>query len=241
VGDEAVEGLRYDIDRGARVATLTIDRPEAKNAFTPAMWSAGAAWLAEAADDDDVHVLLLTSVGDVFSAGADIKAMSAEKDAGRPFHSFLDQLVPFPKPVVAAVHGAAVGSGFTMLAYVDVVLASTAARFRAPFVAMGLSPEAGSSRTLPEILGRQAAADLLFTAAWLPAEEALRLGFVREVVAPDELQAVARTRAEAIGAMPLASLVATKALLDRGRAAEAADARRRESDVFRRLLAERQA
>lgn len=235
-----VDGLRYEVDRGAHVATLTIDRPESKNAFTPAMWSAGAAWLAEAAADDDVHVLLLTSVGDVFSAGADTKAMSAEKDAGRPFHSFLDQLVPFPKPVVAAVHGAAVGSGFTMLAYADVVIASTAARFRAPFVAMGLSPEAGSSRTLPEILGRQAAADLMFTAAWLPAEEALRLGFVREVVAVDELQAVARARTDAIGAMPLASLVATKALLDGGRAAEADDARRRESDVFRRLLAARQ-
>lgn len=232
------EGLRLSIDADARVATLTIDRPDSKNAFTSAMWTSGADALRAVAADVSVGVLLLDATGDVFSAGADVKDASSSKDAGRPFHSFLDALCEFPKPVVAAVGGAAVGSGFTMLAYVDIVIASTRARFRAPFVAMGLSPEAGSSAMLPRLLGWQAAAEAMFTADWIPVDEARRLGFVREVVEPDALDARARELASRIGAQPLASLVATKRLLLEGRGS-VADVRARESAVFRDLLGSR--
>ena len=236
----AADGLVLVEEVDTALAVLTIDRPDSKNAFTSAMWTAGADALRRVATDDRLHALLLTATGDVFSAGADIRDFQPGEEAGRPFHSFLDELVAFPKPVVAAVNGAAVGSGFTMLAYADIVIASTAARFKAPFVAMGLAPEAGSSRTLPQLLGAQAAADLMFTSGWLGADEAFRLGFVREVVAPDDLQARAHEKALAVAAMPLASLVATKQLLLAARTG-ADEARRRESEVFRRLLAEREA
>ena len=232
------EGLRLSIDADAHVATLTIDRPGSKNAFTSAMWTSGAESLRAVAADDSVGVLLFDATGDVFSAGADVKDASSSKDAGRPFHAFLDELCEFPKPVVAAVGGAAVGSGFTMLAYVDIVLASTRARFRAPFVAMGLSPEAGSSVTLPRLLGWQAAAEVMFTAGWFAVDEAHRLGFVREVVEPEALAARARELAAHIGSQPLASLVATKRLMLEGRGS-ATDARARESVVFRDLLGSR--
>lgn len=232
------DGLRLSVDGDAHVATLTIDRPEAKNAFTSAMWTTGADALRSVAADDDVGVLLLDATGDVFSAGADIKDASSSKDAGRPFHAFLDEFSSFPKPVVAAVDGAAVGSGFTMLAYADIVLASTRARFRAPFVAMGLSPEAGSSVMLPRLLGWQGAAEAMFTAGWMSVDDAHRLGFVREVVEPEDLAARARQLVASIGSHPVASLVATKRLLLEGRG-PVDDARARESEVFRRLLGDR--
>ena len=233
------DGLVFDEDTSTGLAILTIDRPASKNAFTAAMWTAGAEFLHRVAADDRLRVLLVNATSDVFCAGADVKDFQSSKDAGRPFHNFMDELTDFPKPIVGAVNGAAVGSGFTMLAYIDVLLASRNARFRAPFVQMGLVPEAGSSRMLPELLGWQAAADLMFTSGWLSADEAFRLGFVRELVEPAELQSVARVRAEHIASMPLESLMATKRLLFDGRTGIGA-VRERESALFRERLASRE-
>jgi enoyl-CoA hydratase/carnithine racemase len=233
------DGLVFEQDIAIGLAVLTIDRPASKNAFTAAMWAAGAEFLHRIAGDDRLRVLLVNATSDVFSAGADIKDFQSSKDAGRPFHNFLDEFTNFPKPIVGAVNGAAVGSGFTILAYVDVLLASRNARFRAPFVQMGLVPEAGSSRMLPELLGWQAAADLMFTSGWLSAEEAFRLGFVRELVDPEELQGLARARAEHIASMPLESLMATKLLLLDGRTG-IGEVRQRESALFRERLASRE-
>lgn len=233
------DGLVFDEDITIGLAIMTIDRPASKNASTAAMWTAGAEFLRRVAADDRLRVLLMNATSDVFSAGADVKDFQPSKDAGRPFHNFLDELTDFPKPIVGAVNGAAVGSGFTMLAYVDVLLASRTARFRAPFVQMGLVPEAGSSRMLPELLGWQAAADLMFTSGWLSAEEAFRLGFVRELVDPEELQGLARTRAEHIASMSLESLLATKRLLLDGRTG-IGEVRQRESALFRERLASRE-
>ena len=233
------DGLVFDEDITIGLAIMTIDRPASKNAFTAAMWTAGAEFLRRVAADGRLRVLLMNATSDVFSAGADVKDFQPSKDAGRPFHNFLDELTDFPKPIVGAVNGAAVGSGFTMLAYVDVLLASRTARFRAPFVQMGLVPEAGSSRMLPELLGWQAAADLMFTSGWLSAEEAFRLGFVRELVDPEELQGLARTRAEHIASMSLESLLATKRLLLDGRTG-IGEVRQRESALFRERLASRE-
>jgi enoyl-CoA hydratase/carnithine racemase len=227
-------------------AVLTIDRPETKNAFTRAMWSTAAAALTELAADDGVRVVLLTGAGDVFSAGADIREMQAAAadsrtegdDAGGPFHAFLDALDSFDKPLVAAVNGAAVGAGFTMLCYCDLVLASTTARFKVPLVPMGLSPEAGSSRLLPERIGWQEAAHLFFTGDWLDAADAQRVGLVWRAYPPATLRREAETLCRSIGAMPLDALRETKRLLvTAGR--DAGPVRRRESEVFRRLLASR--
>jgi enoyl-CoA hydratase/carnithine racemase len=246
------------------VGVVTIDRPAVKNAFTRAMWSDAAAALDGLAADDDVRVVLFTGAGDVFSAGADLAEMraaagdsrvlapetvvstttsgarteGADADAGGPFHAFLDALDGFDKPLVAAVNGAAVGAGFTMLCYCDLVLASTTARFKVPLVAMGLSPEAGSSRLLPERIGWQEAAHLFFTGDWLDASEARGAGLVWRTYAPAALLPEATALCRSIGAMPLDALRETKRLLvTAGR--DAAPVRRRESEVFRRLLADR--
>jgi enoyl-CoA hydratase/carnithine racemase len=227
----------------SRIATLTIDRPDARNAFTSAMWRDAAEHLASFASDDHVHAVVVTAVGDVFCAGADTRELAASaassEDAGRPFHAYFDALDSFVKPLVAAVNGAAVGAGFTMLAYFDIVLASTAARFRLPFLPMGLAPEAGSSFLLPRRLGWQEAAHLLFTGDWLDAESARACGFVWRVVGADEVRPLAVELAERIAAMSLVSLTETKRLLIASRG-DAGAARRRESEAFRRLLAARQ-
>lgn len=223
---------------GGHVAVVTIDRPEKKNAFTPEMWSDAVAGLDGFAADDDVRVVLLTGAGDVFSAGADTSEMRADADAGGPFHAFLDALDGFDKPLVVAVNGAAVGAGFTMLCYCDLVLASTTARFRLPLVPMGLSPEAGSSRLLPERIGWQEAAHLFFTGDWLDAADARGAGLVWRTYPPAVLLPEAHALCRAIGAMPLDALRETKRLLVMaGR--DAGPVRRRESEVFRRLLASR--
>jgi enoyl-CoA hydratase/carnithine racemase len=227
------------------VGVVTIDRPEAKNAFTRAMWSAAAAALGELAADDGVRVVLFAGAGDVFSAGADVTEMrsvssdgSDGEEAGQPFHSFLDALDGFDKPLVAAVNGAAVGAGFTMLCYCDLVLASTTARFKVPFVPMGLSPEAGSSLLLPERIGWQEAAHLFFTGDWLDAADAHRAGLVWRTYPPAALLPEATALCRSIGGMPLDALRETKRLLvTAGR--DAGPVRRRESEVFRRLLAAR--
>jgi enoyl-CoA hydratase/carnithine racemase len=224
--------------QGGHVAVVTIDRPEKKNAFTPEMWSAAAGALGELAADDEVSVVLLTGAGDTFSAGADTSEWRSDADTGAPFHAFLDALDGFDKPLVAAVNGPAVGAGFTMLCYCDLVLASTTARFKVPLVPMGLSPEAGSSRLLPELIGWQEAAHLFFTGDWLDAADALRVGLVWRTYPPAALVAEATALCRSIGAMPLDALRETKRLLvTAGR--DARPVRRRESEVFRRLLASR--
>ncbi len=217
-----------------------IDRPRSKNAFTAAMWSAGADALDQFAADAGVAAVLLTAAGDVFCAGADLTDFRPGEDAGRPFHSFITALDRFPKPLVAAVNGAAVGAGFTMLCYADIVLAAERARFRAPFVGMGLTPEAGSSQLLPARLGWQATARAFFTGGWLGADEARARGFVLEVLPDDVLAGRAHELAQEIAAHPVEALVETKRLLRLTRG-PVDDARGRESEVFRRLLAQRPA
>ena len=220
------------------VGVVAIDRPEKKNALTPEMWSSAAEALGELSADDGISVVLLTGAGDVFSAGADTSDWRADVDAGGPFHAFLDALDGFAKPLVAAVNGAAVGAGLTMLCYCDLVLASTTARFKLPLVPMGLSPEAGSSRLLPERIGWQEAAHLFFTGDWLDAADARQAGLVWRTYPPATLRPEAEALCRSIGAMPLDALRETKRLLvTAGR--DAGPVRRRESEVFRRLLASR--
>jgi enoyl-CoA hydratase/carnithine racemase len=119
----------------------------------------------------------------------------------------------FPKPLIAAVNGLAVGIGCTILAHCDIVLVADSARLRAPFVSLGVVPEAASSRLLPERMGWQAAAELLFTAQWLDADAAVDTGIARRKVAHERLLDEALDLARRIAAMPITSLVETKKLL----------------------------
>jgi enoyl-CoA hydratase/carnithine racemase len=204
-----------------RVRVLTLNQPDRLNAFTPSSYRLLASLLAEAGADDDVAVVLLTGAGRAFCSGVDLVTLAESADAatefGSTFDVLLDSLIEFPKPLVAAVHGVAVGIGFTMLLHCDVVLVADDARLRAPFTALGTSPEAGSSWLLPEAVGAQRAAELILTARWFEAAEAVEWGLAAQSCTPDSLWDIANELTREIAAHAPAATQAAKRLLREGR------------------------
>lgn len=225
-----------------RVRALTLHRPAALNAFNEELYDATAEALLAAAEDPTVAVVLLTGTGRAFCAGTDLREMhrmTTDPSFVRGRHGFpglLDALVAFPKPLVVAVNGLAVGIGATILGFADVALIADDARLRCPFTSLGVAPEAASSYLLPRLIGRQEAAWMLLSAEWVDAAEAHRMGLVREICARDELLATARTRAAALARQPLASLQAVKETLVAPLRDGIAAARERENAAFAALL-----
>jgi enoyl-CoA hydratase/carnithine racemase len=224
-------------DRGA-VRLLTLDRPEALNAFDSPLYRAAGEALTAARDDDGVSVVVITGAGRAFSAGQDLDEM-ARLAGGEAIESgfpvLLEALESFDKPLVAAVNGPAVGIGFTMLPHCDLVLVAEGARMRAPFAEMGVPPEAASSVLFPARMGWQRAAEVLFTSPWLSAEEAVDCGIALRVVPPGDLLPEALALADRIAAAPLAALRAIKSTMLAGRANAVAAARAREDQAFARM------
>ena len=225
-----------------RVRTLTLDRPEALNAFNEALYDATAEALLEAASDPAVAVVLLTGNGRAFSAGTDLLEMhqlATNPDFERGKHGFLglvDALAAFPKPLVCAVNGLGLGIGATILGFADLAFMASTARLKCPFTSLGVAPEAASSYLFPQLLGRQNAAWMLLSAEWVGAAEALEMGLVWKVCEPDELLPEARKHAELLAARPISSLVAVKrTMLDPVRDQIAA-ARERENAAFAELM-----
>jgi enoyl-CoA hydratase/carnithine racemase len=231
------------VDDAARVRLVTLDRPEARNALDTEHYHGLADALDGAAAAADLAVVVITGTAGAFCAGQDLAEMgrlattgtTTEARTGHGFQRFISTLGAFPKPVVAAVNGLAVGLGVTMLPYCDLVLAAADARFRTPFVSLGVVPEAGSSFTLPTLLGPQAAAHTLLTGEWLDASDARACRLVWRVCPADQLLDEALGLARAVARMPLVSLVETKRLLRTGWTDAAAAARGREEEVFARL------
>ena len=218
--------VRFRDDGGIRVVTL--NRPHRHNAFTADGYRTLAGLLAESAADDDVRVVMLTGAGTGFCSGVDLAELAAAEgdlsEFDTTFHALLRTLTTFPKPLLAVVHGAAVGFGFTVLLHCDIVVVAQDARMCAPFAALGTAPEAGSSHLLPRLVGPQRAAELLLTGRWLTAEEAVQWGLATRVVtsgtALEEGLALARSIAE----HPPAAVAEAKRLLLRGRSDEIAAA-----------------
>jgi enoyl-CoA hydratase/carnithine racemase len=204
------------IDDQNRVRTLTLNRPDALNAFNEALYEATAEALRLAADDPDVAVVLLTGAGRAFSAGNDLKEMQARitdpemANQGSHFTTMIDALTRFPKPLICAVNGVGVGIGTTILGYADLAFMSSAARLKCPFTSLGVAPEAASSYLLPQLVGRQNAAWLLMSSEWVSAQEALAMGMVWKVCEPDALLDEARKHAEILAARSIPSLIAVK-------------------------------
>jgi len=207
------------VKQSGAVRRVTLDRPAKKNALTLAMYGALASAFSSAAGDDATSVVLLDAIGDAFSAGNDIGdflragATPADTAAARPAEAFLRALAFFPKPVVAAVHGPAIGIGSTMLLHCDVVVASSAATFQFPFTRLGLVPEAASSVLLPARVGLQRASEWLLLGERIDADTALRSGLANAVVPPEQLASAAAARAEALAKLPLGALRETKRLI----------------------------
>lgn len=231
------------IDRRGAVSRIRFDRPEKKNAITSEMYAAAASALEVADSDPDIAVVLFGSTGDTFTAGNDLRDFLERPPTGpsSPVLRFLEVLSSGRKPRVAAVRGAAVGIGTTLLLHCDLVYAAENARFRMPFTDLGLVPEAGSSLLVPRLVGLPIASELLLLGEPFDAQRAVALGLVNAVLPVDALEDFALARAEALASKPREALLATRALLR----AEGSDALRdrmaREAALFVERLASSEA
>jgi enoyl-CoA hydratase/carnithine racemase len=234
--------MSLQISDEKRVRTLTLDRPDALNAFNEALYDATTEALREAADDPGVAVVLLTGNGRAFSAGTDLLEMHARATdpefvpGKHGFIGLVDALVDFPKPLVCAVNGVGLGIGTTILGFADLAFMSATARLKCPFTSLGVAPEAASSYLLPLLLGRQDAAWVLLSAEWVSAEQAQEIGLVWRVCEPDDLLPEARRHAELLAARPISSLIAVKRTMTEPLHAGIAAARERENAAFAELM-----
>ncbi|CAJ1503254.1 enoyl-CoA hydratase/isomerase family protein [[Mycobacterium] burgundiense] len=225
-----------------RVRTLTLDRPEALNAFDEELYDATTVALRAAAADPEVSVALLTGTGRSFSAGTDLGEMQAritDPDFTPGEYGFLglvDALADFPKPLICAVNGLGIGIGATILGFADLAFMATTARLKCPFTSLGVAPEAASSYLLPQLIGRQNAAWVLLSSEWIDAEEAHRMGLVWKVCEPEDLMSEARRHAEVLASRPLSSLMAVKQTMTAPIVAEVRAARERENARFAELM-----
>ena len=224
----------------AGVSTLTLHRPERKNAITAAMYQSLADALLAAQADPAVRVLVLQGQEHIFSAGNDIADFLDQPPTApdAPVFRFLQALAGFPKPLIAAVCGPAVGIGTTLLFHCDLVYAGDNAAFSLPFVNLGLCPEAASSLLVPQMFGYHRAAEALLLGEPFLAEAALEVGLVNRVVPPSEANALAQAQARKLAAKPMSALLETKRLMRKAMAPQIAQAMRDEAAIFARMLTE---
>jgi enoyl-CoA hydratase/carnithine racemase len=228
------------IETAEGVTTLTIDRVEKRNALTAAMYTALADALDRAAADVAVRVVVIRGAGGVFTAGNDLADFLRDPPTGMdsPVMRFLATVADFPKPLVAAVRGPAVGVGTTLLLHCDLVYAGDDVTLLLPFVDLGLVPEAASSLLLPQQLGHHRAAAALLLGEPIDPATALAAGLVNAILPPAEVEGAALDAARRLAAKPPTSLVETKRLLKSGQR-DAVHARiEEEAAVFARLLGE---
>lgn len=202
----------------AGVLTLTFNRPERKNSINVAMYDALASAIENAAADASTRVVVIQGHESVFSAGNDLQDFLQNKPQGMdsPVFRFLRGIATFPKPLLAAVCGPAVGVGTTMLFHCDLVYAGDNAAFSMPFVNLGLCPEAASSLLVPRMFGYHRAAEALLLGEPFFAEAALEVGLVNRIVPPSEANGLAQAQARKLATKPLASLIETKRLMKGG-------------------------
>jgi enoyl-CoA hydratase/carnithine racemase len=210
------------IERANRVLAITLARPQRRNAITVAMYAALADALESAATDRDVRLITIRGLGQDFTAGNDLADFleAIPRDEEIPVVRLLRALAVNPKPLVAAVHGNAVGIGTTMLLHCDLVIAEESARFSMPFVDLGLVPEAASSLLLPRLAGRRRAASWLLLGESFGAAEAHEAGLVSHVVGDGSLEGALAEMVERLLAKPAQALQLTQELL---RSADAGD------------------
>ncbi len=220
------------------VLTITFNRPARKNAITAAMYQALADALYAGDHDPAVRAILIAGQPEIFTAGNDLEDFMKAPPQGdeSPVFRFLHAISTAQKPIVAAVRGAAVGVGTTMLLHCDLVYAGRSAKFSMPFVQLGICPEAASSLLLPQLIGyRQAAAKLLLGEAF-GADEALAIGFVNQVLDDDAVLDHARSQAVKLASLPATSVRTTKWLMKGDAAPDVAARIGKENAAFREML-----
>lgn len=221
------------------ILKISINRPEKKNALTSEMYTALREALERLDDDDNLRVGFISGTVDCFTSGNDLAdfLQNPPTNDESPVMRFLAQLPAQKKPLVAAVNGAAVGVGTTMLLHCDLVYAAPQAKFQMPFVNLGLCPEAGSSLLLPMVAGYQRAAELLMLGEMFTAEQALNYGIVNQVFAED-YQGQALAKARQLAERPPQSVRMTKALLKRAYLGTLKEVMAEEGAGFTRMLRE---
>jgi len=202
------------------------------NAITRDMYAGLTSALNEAAGDFGVRAVVITSEGDHFTAGNDIKDFMANPptEESSDVARFLASLLEFPKPLIAAVKGNAIGVGTTMLLHCDIVIAAPNTNFSMPFTSLGLVPEAGSSKLFPELVGYQRAARIFMTGDSFSADEAREMGLVETITADSEKEAM--EIAERIGQQPPQAIINTKALMKAGKHDAVAAVMKAEFQIF---------
>jgi enoyl-CoA hydratase/carnithine racemase len=215
------------------VATIEIARPEKKNAITRAMYTQLAAAFDAAREDPAVRAVLLTGQPGIFTSGNDIEDfVQRPSDEDPPSITFMKALIGCDKPVVAAVTGAAIGIGTTMLLHCDFVYVSDEARLAMPFVSLGLVPEFASSLIVPQLMGNARAAEKLLLGDPFTGADAVEYGIANAVLPASEVVRHARRVAERFNALPPGAVRETKRLMRRGRSAAILDAIAVERDIF---------
>lgn len=247
----AYQNIRYEVD--AQIATITLHRPDKLNAYTTEMGDEVVEAFAAARDDASVRAVILTGAGRAFCAGVDLEHLKAHMAGGNAStkaklgeEDFLRKLpldlVAFPKPVIAAVNGPAIGVGVTMMLPCDVRIAAESAKFGVTFAKLGLLPGLGSTHLLPKLVGIAKALELVLTARVILAPEAHAIGLVNRVVEGESLLPEARAMALMMAECKPEVLAAAKAALHFGASASMADAMRNEqqaSGALRNALAAR--
>jgi len=238
--------MSIEIEVNDGVAVITMNRPERKNAFTREQYELLAGALNNADTNDDVRVVVLTGAGAAFSSGQDLKEMmelASGVASGSPttskaggFTVLLDALEVFSKPLIAAVNGVAVGIGMTLLPFCDLVLIDETARMRVPFSELGVPPEAASSVLFADRIGWQRAAELLLTARWVDATEAVEIGLALRTTPAGEALSQARELASTIASKSAYSTRVIKQLMVAGRGSRTQEARSREEALFADLF-----
>ncbi|MSO77003.1 MAG: enoyl-CoA hydratase [Alphaproteobacteria bacterium] len=215
--------LLFDVTDG--IATLTLNRPEKLNAFTGGMLRELVAALDECEANDDVLVAILTGAGRGFCSGGDIDAMGEAVDnrphvtkqrIWREIQAFPKRAATFEKPLIAAVNGVATGGGMDLALACDIRLAGQSARFAETYAKIGLLPGGGGAYFLPRLVGKARALELLWTADFVTAEEALAIGLVSHVYPDGELLGKAMALARKIAAMPPLSVRLIKRAVNQG-------------------------
>lgn len=223
---------REDFDDG--ITVLTIDRPEARNAFSPEIRGLFAEYCESMAKDEAVRAVVITGAGDHFCAGGDVKSMgSRDPDAMRERYSEMARVaeivITFPKPLIAAVRGHAAGAGASVACLADVVVADDTAKFTVSFLNIGLVPDWGLTYTLPRRIGWAAARRLALTKERVDAAEGHRLGIVDVRAGDGDVMEVALEKARMLAASALGGYAAIKAMTEDREALRAA--LRREAEV----------
>ena len=220
--------ILFDVSEG--IATITLNRPDKLNAYTTEMGDEVYSAFARARHDPAVRVVILTGAGRGFCAGVDLDHLRAHRagsnaSAGPRLgeEAFLTklplELLEFPKPVIVAINGAAIGVGVTLTLPCDIRIAAAGAKLGLTFVKLGMLPGLGSTHLLPRLVGIAKAQELVLTGRVIRAEEALEIGLVNRVVAPDELPEAARSLAAEMAANQPAVLAAAKRALYYGASA----------------------